>query len=429
MPTGTDTMFFIPVSAVPKHKKATYLRVVVAERPEKPNPRRVRFTVGGDRIDYPGDVSTKTADLTTVKLLLNSVLSTPNAKFMTMDIKDFYLNTPLDEYEYMRIPVAFIPTEIFEFYNLKDLVHNGFVYVEIRKGMYGLPQAGRIANDLLTARLLKHGYTPVPITPGLWVHKTRGTAFSLVVDDFGVLYVTDDDANHLLNALKENYTVSVDWEGKRYCGLTLEWDYTARTCDISMPGYIERALQRFKHSPPPRPQHSPHEWQRPDYGAKTQYAPAPDSSPALDCADTKRVQEVLGTLLFYARAVDSTMLAAIGTLASQQASGTQHTMRGITHLLNYCASHPDAVVRFVASDMILHVESDASYLSEPKARSRAAGYYYLSNMPTTPPSATTPQPTANGAINILCQILREVVSSAAEAELAALFHLHGEYQY
>jgi hypothetical protein len=97
-------------------------------------------------------------------------------------------------------------------------------------------------------------------------------------------------------------------------------------------------------------------------------------------------------------------------------------MRGITHLLNYCASHPDAVVRFIASDMILHVESDASYLSEPKARSRAAGYYYLSNMPTTPPSATTPQPTANGAINILCQILREVVSSAAEAELAALFH-------
>jgi hypothetical protein len=116
------------------------------------------------------------------------------------------------------------------------------------------------------------------------------------------------------------------------------------------------------------------------------------------------------------------MLASIGTLAAQQAKGTQHTMRGITHLLNYCATHPDAVVRFHASDMILHVESDASYLSEPKARSRAAGYYYLSDLPTTPPSATSKQPTANGAINVLCQILRKVVSSAAEAELAALFH-------
>jgi hypothetical protein len=69
---------------------------VSAFRPEKPNPRRVRFTVGGDRIDYTGDVSTKTADLPTVKTLLNSVISTPGARFMTGDLKDFYLNTPME---------------------------------------------------------------------------------------------------------------------------------------------------------------------------------------------------------------------------------------------------------------------------------------------------------------------------------------------
>jgi len=89
--------------------------------------------------------------------------------------------------------------------------------------------------------------------------------------------------------------------------------------------------------------------------------------------------------------------------------------------LNYCATHPNATVRFHASDMILHVESDASYLSEPKARSRAAGYHYLSNKPPTTPDQNY-IPTPNGAIHVGVQILKEVCSSAAETELAALFH-------
>jgi hypothetical protein len=192
-----------------------------------------------------------------------------------------------------------------------------------------------------------------------------------------------------------------------------------------MPGYIERALQRFQHTPPTRPEHSPHAWQIPTYGAKTQYAPGPDVSPALNAADTTRVQQVLGTLLFYARAVDSTMLPAIGSIATQQAKGTKATMKAITQLLNYCATHPDATVRFIASDMVLHIESDASYLSESKARSRAAGYHFLSAKPkdpTKPPQPNDSPPPANGAINVLCQIMREVLSSAAEAELAACFH-------
>jgi len=111
-----------------------------------------------------------------------------------------------------------------------------------------------------------------------------------------------------------------------------------------MPGYIERALQRFAHPAPTRPQHSPHAWQKPQYGAKTQYAPSEDESPLLDSAGTKHVQEVLGVLLFYARAVDSTMLPAIGTITTQQAQGTRVTRNAITQLLNYCATNPNAVV-------------------------------------------------------------------------------------
>ena len=70
---------------------------------------------------------------------------------------------------------------------------------------------------------------------------------------------------------------------------------------------------------------------------------------------------------------------AIGTLATEQSTGTKTTLANLVHLLNYCATHPNATVRYTASDMILHIESDASYLSESNARSRAAGYHYLSS--------------------------------------------------
>lgn len=100
-------------------------------------------------------------------------------------------------------------------------------------------------------------------------------------------------------------------------------------------------------------------------------------------------------------------------------------MKGITQLLNYCATNPDATVRFVASDMVLWIESDGSYLSASKARSRSAGYHFLSmkrKNDSIPPTAQDPAPPGNGAIHVHSQIMREVVSSAAEAELAAVFH-------
>jgi hypothetical protein len=100
-------------------------------------------------------------------------------------------------------------------------------------------------------------------------------------------------------------------------------------------------------------------------------------------------------------------------------------MQRVTHLLNYCATHPEAEIRFKRSNMVLHVKSGASYLCLPKAGSRVGGYHYLSSMPRNPgqpPAAGEPRPPMNGAINVMCNILRVVVSSAAEAELAGLFH-------
>lgn len=242
MPHGTDTRFFIPKSSVPKGTIPTYMRIVAAQRPEKEVKERIRATIGGDRIEYTGDTSTKGADLATVKIHINNVISESNAKYCCADLKDFYLNTPLkrEDYAYMKVPISVIPKTIMDHYNVWDMVEKGFVYVEVRKGMYGLKQAGRLANDQVTVYLAKYGYRPVPITPGLWKHDTRNLSFTLVVDDFGIKYTDEQDLEHLLSALRAHYTISFDKTGSKYCGMTLEWDYTTRTCVRHLHAWIHR---------------------------------------------------------------------------------------------------------------------------------------------------------------------------------------------
>jgi len=202
-------MEFIPKAGIPKDrlKDVTYGRFVVSYRPQKLEKHRTRLTVGGDRINYPFDVSTPTSDLSTIKMLWNSVLSTPGAKFCGADIANFYLKTPMKRPEFMRLPYNIIPQEIKTAYNLDKLVHNGFVYTRIIRGMYGLPHAGLIANELLKERLDKAGYYECQFTPGLWRHVWRPITFALVVDDFGVKYNGDVHANHLISTLKRTTTL------------------------------------------------------------------------------------------------------------------------------------------------------------------------------------------------------------------------------
>eukprot|EP00956_Cyclotella_meneghiniana_P043249 scaffold260206_cov139-Cyclotella_meneghiniana.AAC.1 len=119
---GTNTMFFKSYDEIPQDRKkdVTYARICVNYRPEKEDPNRVRITVGGDRINYPGDVGTPTADMLLVKLLFNSIVSTKGAKFMSLDISNFYLNTPMKRYEYMRMKLSDIPEDVQAHYNLKE---------------------------------------------------------------------------------------------------------------------------------------------------------------------------------------------------------------------------------------------------------------------------------------------------------------------
>ena len=115
-----------------------------------------------------------------------------------------------------------------------------------------------------------------------------------------------------------------------------------------MPGYIQRCLARFAphlaSTPPAKPQHAPHEWTKPDYGANTQMTPPSDTSTRLSSSATTVIQEVVGTILYYGRGIDSNILVALGSIGSQQSKPTAITRKAIDHLLSYVTTHPDATV-------------------------------------------------------------------------------------
>jgi hypothetical protein len=157
--------------------------------------------MSGDRLDYSVDVATSTADITTFKILINSILSTEDAAMMMMDIKNYYVGTPLPRFEYMNMLLSRFPEEIVQKYNLNALAVDSWVYIEIWKGMYGLRQAGLLSNQLLQTRLAPFGYYQARHIPGLWLHKTRPIYFTLVVEDFAVKYVGKQHAEHLRNAI------------------------------------------------------------------------------------------------------------------------------------------------------------------------------------------------------------------------------------
>jgi hypothetical protein len=126
------------------------VQVCVNYRPEKEDPNCTGVTVGGYFLHYPDDYVTPTIDMITVKLHLNNVISTKNTCYCTIELKDFYLNTPMDQPENMCIKISNLPPNFDKAYNLNDLAtNNGTIYVKIQKGMYGLPQVGILAQNPL----------------------------------------------------------------------------------------------------------------------------------------------------------------------------------------------------------------------------------------------------------------------------------------
>jgi hypothetical protein len=164
----TETIFFINKTNIPQDRRGNISnrRFVCAYREEKKDKYCTRITMSGNLIKYPGDCGISAADLLTVKLLLNSIISTPNAKFMSIDIENFYLCTPMTQYKYFQMKLELFPEDIIEEYDLQNKVDaTGNVHCEVQCGMYGLHQAGIIAQELLEKQLLNAGYHQSKVTP------------------------------------------------------------------------------------------------------------------------------------------------------------------------------------------------------------------------------------------------------------------------
>jgi hypothetical protein len=311
----------------------------------------------------------------------NSVLSTEGAKYMCLDIKKFYLTAPLDRFEYIKMPIALFSKWIMKQYILNQHVLNRFIYLEMQRPVWGLPQAGILADKLLRKQLMSHSNYECNNTPGLWKHKTRRILFTLVVDDFGVKYVGKEHVAHLIWCIKQKYELTKNWTGDLYCGIKLSWDYDARMLDIPMPGYIKKVLQKYKLQMPFRPQHCPYAPALNQYGAEAQTPIPVNISPKLSPNKIKKIQQVIVSILYYACAVDITILMALSSIAIEQSKGTTNTMERAKQLLDYLATYPDTTICFHASDMIMNVHSNASYLLESDACSRACRHFFMGWFP------------------------------------------------
>ena len=284
----------------------------------------------------------------------------------------------MNEYEYMTIPLSSLPQHTVVQYDLNKHAQNGQVYLKMWRAIYGLPQAGALANNQLKNFLAPTGYYTFAHTPGIWRHTTRLIQFSLVVDYFGVKYVGKYHWGHLLRSLRKHYaSVTEDREGTLYCGITLEWNYAKCWVDILMPGYIKKLRQRYQHDAPKKPQHIPYRAQPKIYGAAAQDSIPTDDSPTVEDEQKKRVQQFIAGVLYYRRSADLTVLPAISSIASEQTSATGSIDKKCAQLLDYLATHVNPKIQYYASYMVLNIHSDASYLSETQTRSRVAGQLFL----------------------------------------------------
>jgi hypothetical protein len=141
-----------------------------------------------------------------------------NINLATIDLEDFYLGTPLLLAEYIRIPSRFIPPKVIAYYKLGPYLHKGALYCAVLKTHYGLPQAGALSQQRLFLHLAKHGYRQLEHSPSLFRNHDGSIRFSLVVDDFAVIWKNKSNIKHFIQTLRKLYTVKVDWAGS-----TWEW--------------------------------------------------------------------------------------------------------------------------------------------------------------------------------------------------------------
>jgi hypothetical protein len=148
-----------------------------------------------------------------------------------------------------------------------------------------------------------------------------------------------------------------------------------------MPNYISKLLHTIQHPTPAKPQHSPHTHIPIKYGAASQLAIDPPPLASVSDKEIKYVQQVVGSLLYYSQAVDSTLLTALSSIAAKQTQAMSYTIRRFNQILYYVTMHPNACLTFSWSSIQLVCHSNILYLSVSNVQSWAWGHYFLSSPP------------------------------------------------
>jgi hypothetical protein len=216
-----------------------------------------------------------------------------------------------------------------------------------------------------------------------------------------------------LDILKKFHGVQYNIAGNKFAGMDIEWNRAAHRCHISKPSYISLLLLKYKHPHPAKAWLSPYECLPIACGSKSYIPPDPDASELLDANHKHCVQEIVGSLLYYARAVNNKLLVVLSAIAACQAKATVATEQAVNLLLNYVASYPNDGIVHGASNIIVCAHTDAGFLHKTSSCSRAGAHIYLLE--------NDPILQFNGAILSIAQIIKFVMAFAAKSELAALF--------
>ena len=351
-----------------------------------------------------------------VKMYLNAIVSS-KSRFGTIDIKDFYLGADMPSHDRpsLKIYVDMYSASLLAELQLTEFVQldkqgKPFVYADIVKTIAGLKQSGLLSQNRLVTQLNKHDYYQTA-TPMLFRHRTRNIDFTLVVDDFGIQYTLDEDLDHLIHCLEELYEIKIERTGNRFLGFDIDYDMSARTITMSYPGYLATLLA----SVCPRGvkgYDSPSIYTAPIFGSTAPQITPVDSTAPASTADSKKLQRVVGSILYYARAIDHLMLPAVCNLATFQSRPTKQTMCMVDRLLGYASTHLNGTVVIRPSDMILRIHSDASHLSRSNSGSVAGGIHYLGT--SDPYFINAPIHCHSTGIPVVC-------AAVSESEYAGVF--------
>ena len=404
---------------LPPGVKPTYLNPKVKEKMKDGQgtpylERRVRTVLGGDRLTPSGPTRCNTAETEVIKSFYNSVVS-DNADYFCMDAKDFYLGTDLPEGEevWAEVLATNFSDTILDELNLRSYIHNGRILLKFHKTMFGLGNAGLLSKQRLDTILAKRGYHEDELVPCMYRHIKYRTTFCLVVDDFAVKHFGAAAKKHLVDTLENaGYVMTIDHEGKKFVGLTIDYNRPQRRITISIPDYAQKILTRYAHRNI-KPCDSPIIYSPPIYGAKSQLVNDPDTSVFLDDREAHEVMEIIGCVMWYSRMVDSPTLTAVSILATEQSERRRSILPKIDRLLGHIMKFPDNKVTFHASDMQYIVFGDISHNSVSKGRSRAGGYGYYG-------WKEDPQ-RINGGVFLMSSVLDVVTSSAGEGEYGAAY--------